>query len=282
MKKNNKLMRASGFLLVLTLVTSCFVGGTFAKYVSEGEGQDVARVAKWGVDVVVTGGGFDTQYGKDTPGANVDEHTVQGDGSESITFTWEVGTETEQQTEDVSNVIAPGTKGTFGGVKITGKPEVAVEVATEAEVVLTGWNVRDDNGKKEFYCPLVFTIGDQTICGLHYSDSTAGGQHSFETALETAIEQATTGQFDAGTDLTTIGKDITYSWAWPFENSDHFEDDGNRKSCDTEVVEDGTSNHVWNQDDALDTLLGDNATGEDESQIPGILIKVTTTVTQID
>ena len=53
MKKNSKLMRASFVLLVLTLITSCFVGGTFAKYVSEGEGTDSARVAKWGVEVTV-------------------------------------------------------------------------------------------------------------------------------------------------------------------------------------------------------------------------------------
>lgn len=33
-------MRASGILLVLTLITSCFVGGTFAKYISEGQGED--------------------------------------------------------------------------------------------------------------------------------------------------------------------------------------------------------------------------------------------------
>lgn len=46
MKRNNKLMRASGFLLVLTLITSCFVGGTFAKYVSRAETSDSARVAK--------------------------------------------------------------------------------------------------------------------------------------------------------------------------------------------------------------------------------------------
>lgn len=72
MKRNNKLMRASGFLLVLTLITSCFVGGTFAKYVSRAETSDSARVAKWGVvisngndqgeDGIFSGDAFSTIY----------------------------------------------------------------------------------------------------------------------------------------------------------------------------------------------------------------------------
>ena len=47
--KGSKLPKLAALLLVLTLVTTCFVSGTFAKYVSEGEGEDAARVAKWGI-----------------------------------------------------------------------------------------------------------------------------------------------------------------------------------------------------------------------------------------
>lgn len=46
--KKTKLMRAALLLLVLTLITSCFVGGTFAKYTTSAEGSDTARVASWG------------------------------------------------------------------------------------------------------------------------------------------------------------------------------------------------------------------------------------------
>lgn len=46
--KKTKLMRAALLLLVLTLVTSCFVGGTFAKYTTSATSSDTARVAKWG------------------------------------------------------------------------------------------------------------------------------------------------------------------------------------------------------------------------------------------
>ena len=43
--KGSKLPKLAALLLVLTLVTTCFVSGTFAKYVSEGEGEDAAHSA---------------------------------------------------------------------------------------------------------------------------------------------------------------------------------------------------------------------------------------------
>lgn len=234
--KKNRLMRASVLLLVLTLVTSCFVGGTFAKYVSEGEGEDSARVAKWGVKVEVTGDGFRETYGKDDMNT-----TLPGDNSISVSAT--------------EKVVAPGTTGTFGGVTITGTPEVAVKVDTIATVDLSGWNVAEGG---EFYCPLVFTIGDQTINGLDYSSSNAGGESSFEYAIKTAIQDATTKVYQAGTNLSTAGENITYSWEWPFEKA---------------------TGDACNQDDVLDTKLGDNAANGDA---PTINITVTTTVTQVN
>lgn len=233
----NRLMKASAFLLVSTMATSCFVGSTFAKYVSEGEGEDSARVAKWGVKVEVTGDGFKTIYGKDDINAKVGDTVVSS---------------------NEEKVVAPGTKGTFGGVKISGKPEVAVKVETTADVELSGWNVANDGG---FYCPLKFTIGEKTINGLDYSKDTAGGESSFENAIKTAIQKATTQQLEAGTDLSTVGNGITYSWEWPFEES---------------------RGDVASQDDILDTKLGDNAADGDTGNDPTIKITVKTTVTQID
>ena len=234
----NRLMKASAFLLVSTMATSCFVGSTFAKYVSEGEGSDSARVAKWGVKVEVTGDGFKTEYGKDDYESNVEGNTV-------------ISSTTEK-------VVAPGTKGTFGGVKISGKPEVAVKVETTADVQLSGWNVANDGG---FYCPLKFTVGEKTINGLDYSKDTAGGESSFEYAIKDAIQKATTKQLEAGTDLSEVGDGITYSWEWPFE-----------KATGTAAI----------QDDILDTKLGDNAADGDTGNDPTIKITVKTTVTQID
>lgn len=238
MKASSKKMRTGAILLVVALVVSCVAGGTLAKYVTEDEATDNARVAKWGVKVEVTGDGFQTTYNKDDVESTIRTNTVIS--------------------SDEDNVVAPGTKGEFGGVTITGTPEVAVEVKTTADVELSGWNVGSGG---EFYCPLVFKIGDATINGLDYSSSTAGGEDSFESAIKTAIEEATTQELAAGTVLSEVGENVTYSWKWPFENAT------------------GTAT---NQDNTLDTLLGNNAADGDTGNDPKINITVTTTVTQID
>ena len=49
--KKNWTLRAAVLMLALVLITSCFVGGTFAKYVTSDNAADLARVAKWGVSI---------------------------------------------------------------------------------------------------------------------------------------------------------------------------------------------------------------------------------------
>ena len=46
--KKNKAMRLASALLVLTLLTTCAISGTFAKYTTSTTGTDKARVAYWG------------------------------------------------------------------------------------------------------------------------------------------------------------------------------------------------------------------------------------------
>ena len=48
--KKNKAMRLASALLVLTLLTTCVISGTFAKYTTSTTGTDKARVAYWGFD----------------------------------------------------------------------------------------------------------------------------------------------------------------------------------------------------------------------------------------
>lgn len=44
----NKFMRIAAVMLMLCLVTTCAISGTFAKYTTEASGEDTARVAYWG------------------------------------------------------------------------------------------------------------------------------------------------------------------------------------------------------------------------------------------
>ena len=110
--KKNWTLRAAVLMLALVLITSCFVGGTFAKYVTSGSGGDQARIAKFGVTVTATDNSmFKTMYATD------DKHAKDAGISASV----------ESTTKD--NLVAPGTKADDAFIfSITGKPEVAVNV----------------------------------------------------------------------------------------------------------------------------------------------------------
>ena len=68
----NKFMRIAAVMLMLCLVTTCAISGTFAKYTTEASGEDTARVAYWGfTDVDATlefGDLFKTAYDKNVNG----------------------------------------------------------------------------------------------------------------------------------------------------------------------------------------------------------------------
>lgn len=112
--KKNVFMRAALLLLVLTLITSCFVGGTFAKYATTVSSADNARIAHWGwnATTIDLGDLFKVSYATDD--------TTTYNGANSVDSVQ-------------SDVIAPGTHGSasFGfsysaeGSMNNGAPEVA-------------------------------------------------------------------------------------------------------------------------------------------------------------
>lgn len=193
--KKTKLMRAALLLLVLTLITSCFVGGTFAKYVTEDKGTDSARVAKWGVTVTANGGTFANTYATDTG-------NVVGTIANSVV--------------SADKVIAPGTKGNMVGMTITGTPEVAVSVNYAANFKVKDWTV-DGN----FYCPLQIKVGSTMIDGASFDNAAA-----FENAVNNEISTYNKN-YAAGTDLSTASVTTpSVSWEWPFfvNNADDVKD----------------------------------------------------------
>ena len=192
--KNNRTMRAAVLLLALVLITSCFVGGTFAKYVTDGLAMDHARVAKWGVTVTAhaTGDVFAEKY--DAIAGQPD--TVIAGG--------------------VYKVIAPGTKKENATlVTLSGKPEVAVNVTYSADHFgLTGNWQSDDNGT--FYCPLIITVGDTVIkcAALQNAEAVA-------TAVKDAVA-ACSATYGPNTDLSAVANGgLKISWEWPFEETDN-------------------------------------------------------------
>ena len=244
--KKNVMMRVASIMLVLVLMSSSVISGTFAKYVTSGESKDNARVAKFGVTVTGDSTMFEQEY-------------------YGVETGWEGALTVKSSNGD--KLVAPGTSGTLAEVALAGKPEVAVRISNEAEfsvgnlwgVDTTDNNVNDGFVSNLFYCPIVVTVIDAAatehkICGLDF-DTAA----DFEAEVEKAINTATV-EYEPNTDLTAV-HDIYVAWEWAFEGS----------------TEGGTGHAE--QLDKYDTQLGDRAAADAAATIS---LKITTYVTQID
>lgn len=192
--KKNKMMRTASVLLVLTLLTVCVISGTFAKYVSEGNGTDTARVAKWGVEVTGNGTTFAKTYAKDDNKFSLDTNSVVS----------------------TANVVAPGTKGAMATMTLNGTPEVAVRVN------YTGSFALDDNWSVDgvFYCPLVIKVKSAEGTTEIKQTADINTAAKFNDAVNAAIT-AYSKDYKAGTNLSTVGPDaLTVTWEWPFDGND--------------------------------------------------------------
>lgn len=92
--RKNRMMRLASTLLVLTLLTTCAISGTFAKYTSTSTASDTVRVAKWSFKV------GDKDIAKETMVFNLFETIKDTDGT------------TEEDVKS-GKIIAPGTSGEF-------------------------------------------------------------------------------------------------------------------------------------------------------------------------
>lgn len=107
--RKNKMMRAASGLLVATLLTTCVISGTFAKYTTTTSGSDKARVATWGFTQSST--------------INLDDLFM--------------GTYTNVQSGNAEDVLAPGTTSsdtfdfTYAGEQA--KPEVKYQFTVSTD-----------------------------------------------------------------------------------------------------------------------------------------------------
>lgn len=243
--KKNKMMRLASALLVLTLLTTCVISGTFAKYVTEKTATDTVRVAKWGVDITLTTSMDDSQILDTSTGADeTDVMQVTGTGSES------------------EALIAPGTKGQLAALTITGTPEVSTDVSLVPTFNLTGWEIAGDD-----YCPIIFTA---VLNGVEYTyemslddddDATDKAKKFTEiTALVLAINtdiQALSDKYYVSDTAVDVATSFTLSWEWKIEGTGAY------------------------QTNVKDTALG-NLGKVDINNLPKMTFGLTATVTQID
>ena len=197
--RKNRMMRLASALLILTMVTTCAISGTFAKYVTSDSGTDTARVAKFGVVVEAKGltdiGMFKTDYET--------TDTAKYTGTYSVS----------SATGDRDDVLAPGTSGSFANIKITGTPEVAVGVSIVSTVTVSDKWV---NASDKFYCPVTVTVGGTTkLNGLDYESAA-----EFAAAIKAEID-GKSAVYAPNTNLaeTYDTTNLDLAWAWAFENA---------------------------------------------------------------
>lgn len=112
--KKNMTMRFASLLLVATLLTTCAISGTFAKYTSEKSASDSARVAKWSF--------------------MVNNNDI---ASNSFTFNLFDHNDANVATVEGKKIIAPGTSGSFA-LTLENKSEVPAEYTIDYTVANNG------------------------------------------------------------------------------------------------------------------------------------------------
>lgn len=111
----NKFARILSALLVLTMISTCAISGTFAKYTTGAEGEDAARVAKWGIVLTMDGDLFADKYATDDDEAEMEYSVVSSNGD---------------------RLVAPGTSGDAFRATVKGTPEVATRYTLQ---IPAGW-----------------------------------------------------------------------------------------------------------------------------------------------
>lgn len=126
--KKNKMMRLASAMMVLTLMTTSVISGTFAKYVTEDSASDKARVAKWGITVQAGGNLFGKYYAKTS------DDTIAAASTNVAT---------SLDDNIVDNIVAPGTKNEEGfTIAINGTPEVEYSVKAVVDADLEAANIQ--------------------------------------------------------------------------------------------------------------------------------------------
>jgi len=142
-----KKFRVLSLLLVMCLASSCFVGGTFAKYSSIDSVSDTAIVAKWEIEVE-------------------DQDMTQEEWTTFDLFaTTEIAdTDNSSESDDANvangtdnGIIAPGTKGSFT-IDIDNLSEVAVTCVVSFSA--TQENLPKDISGNDIEIPIVYALGE--------------------------------------------------------------------------------------------------------------------------
>ncbi len=194
--KTTKIFRIAALMFSLTLVTSCFVGETFAYFASTKSATDSARYAKWSFKV------------NDLEIANNAEWSTYFNIFETINDTnkEQSGKETDVKSGEI---IAPGTVGSY---------PIKIENSSEVNATYTIDFV--ENNAKDI--PVQYKID--------YGDVEGSWYDSVE-ELEAAMDKS----IDLTDKPIAVGETHTYTfyWRWAYNDSDSVHHKGQTNAVDT-------------------------------------------------
>jgi len=184
--KKNKTLRLASVLLILVMLTTSIIGGTFAKYTTTGSVSDTARVAKWGVVINTSGALYSNAYA-----AKAD------DGSGNLPAGWDTTKISDKEItvatldNGTDKIVAPGTKSYGAGLSfgMSGKPEVAASLTAEIKA-------EDIFLKKGTYGVMVKAAVSDTESLKQVLTEYTDGVYSFKNGTYTKVDDATVYETD--------------------------------------------------------------------------------------
>ena len=179
--KKNRSLRVMVLVLMFTLISTCMLGGTMAKYTSEATGSDSARVAIWGFSGVNAVNIFTTTY----------DNVLSSDGTD---------------------VVAPGTHGSFSFGLASGVSEVTTDITFNlTETNTSNIPIVYEYSGSYYSSVLSGTVYLNLETGSFAAVTIAGNLAALNTALATSYTR-----IPAGTDYNTLTGG-TVTWYWAFE-----------------------------------------------------------------
>jgi len=229
--RKNRTMRAATLLMALTLITSCFVGGTFAKYTTSTTGGDSARVAYWGFDQAATTtiDMFDGVYNSGEVDSSNEDNVVAPGTSKTTTFAFGYTPKNATVNALTAGAIAA--------------PEVAYTLTVDASI--TGdydaldanpnfkWTLKKGNDTEAQYDTVANLINAVKALSGHESGTMEYAAGALPTAFTSADE------------VYTIG------WTWLFTTAD----DANTTDKNEMAVQDAADTAMGNAQDLDDVTF---------------------------
>lgn len=306
-----KKTRLLAFLITVCLTTTCLLTGTVAKYSTSDAVADQGTVAKWGIQLEMTGHLFTTSYSNtinqeekvtvqsaSNPLANLlAPGTSGGDMNISLSGTAEVATSVDVVTETQDIYLAAGTyaimakagKLTVAEYNAYNNASIKLYTYNSTYSVSNAWNAND-----EYYVPTHYvTVDSNGYYPVKYSSGIANDNTEYTAA--TLANKITT---DLDKDFYAVGNNFNteynITWEWDFQDSV----ENNRPATDAKdtilgtLIASGASNTTvvsidTSNNNAATILTVDptnNKVKNGETEVGSIATKfdVTITVTQVD